>query len=266
VLYAYERRFFMESLVNPKERVYFRIALVISLLVYVLLVVSIVGIVYIVIGAIIGLMVHGLFIGSIRGNGIRVSEKQFPEVYRIASQFANQMGLNPMPAIYVLQAGGLLNAFATKFLGRSFVVIYSDVLELAYAKGEPELAFVICHELAHIKRKHLTWRWLLYPSMLVPFLGTAYSRACEYTCDRFAAHYKTDGAVGGLLVLASGKKLYRNVNPQEFSNQAYTERGFWVWFSEVLSTHPNLPKRVNALGLERMSKSVDYLATKVESV
>jgi len=256
----------MESLVDPKERVYFSISLVISLLVYLALVVSIVGIAYIAIGAVIEVIVQGLFIGSIRGNGIRVSEKQFPEVYRIASQLANQMGLNPMPAIYVLQAGGLLNAFATKFLGRSFVVIYSDVLELAYAKGESELAFVICHELAHIKRQHLTWRWLLYPSMLVPFLGTAYSRACEYTCDRFGSHYRPDGAVGGLLVLASGKRLYCSVNPQEFGNQADTERGFWVWFSEVLSTHPNLPKRVKTLGLERTSKSVDCLATKVESV
>ena len=252
----------MESLVNPKERVYFGISLVISLLVYLGLVISIVGILYIAIGAIIAVIVHGLFIGSLRGNGVRVSEKQFPEVYRIASQLANQMGLNPVPAIYVLQAGGLLNAFATKFLGRSFVVIYSDVLELAYEKGEAELSFVICHELAHIKRKHLTWRWLLCPSMLIPFLGTAYSRACEYTCDRFGAHFMADGAVGGLLVLASGKKLYPNVNAQEFSNQANTERGFWVWFSEVLSTHPNLPKRVNALGLGTVSKSIDYLATK----
>lgn len=237
----------MKQLVTRKERVYFGISLVISLLAYLFLVVSIIGILYIAIGAIIAVIVHGLFIGRIRGNGIRVSENQFPEVYQIASQLADQMGLNPMPAIYVLQAGSLLNAFATKFLGRSFVVIYSDVLELAYAKGESELAFVICHELAHIKRKHLTWRWLLYPSMLVPFLGTAYSRACEYTCDHFGAHYRPDGAVGGLLVLASGKKLYRNVNPQVFSNQADTKHGFWVWFSEVLSTHPNLSKRVNAL-------------------
>ena len=108
----------------------------------------------------------------------------------------------------MIQAGGLLNAFATRFFGRDFVVIYSDVLELAYSEGDAELAFVICHELAHIKRKHLTRRLLLYPSMLIPFLGAAYSRACEYTCDRFGAHYQPDGALGGLLVLAAGKMLY----------------------------------------------------------
>lgn len=237
----------MDSLIHPKEKLYFGISVVISLLIYLLCVVSIVGIVYLVIGGIIALILHGLFIGNLRGNGIRVSEKQFPEVYRIAQQLAHQMELNSVPAIYVLQAGGLLNAFATRFFGRDFVVIYSDVLELAYREGDAELAFVICHELAHIKRKHLTRRLILYPSMLVPFLGAAYSRACEYTCDRFGAHYQPDGALRGLLVLAAGKMLYHNVNAQEFINQVNSEQGFWVGFSELLSTHPNLPKRVAAL-------------------
>jgi len=237
----------MESLVYPRERIYFGVCLAISLLVYLVLVLSLVGIVYIAVGALIALVVHGLFIGYLRGNAIRVTERQFPEVYALAQRLAAQMELGPVPAVYVLQAGGLLNAFVTRFIGRNFVVIYSDVLELAYEKGEAALAFVMGHELAHIKRRHLALRWLLYPSMLVPFLGTAYSRACEYTCDRFGAHHVPDGAADGLLVLAAGKKLYRNVNSQEFSAQADRERGFWVWLAEVLATHPNLPKRLRAL-------------------
>ena len=236
----------MESLVHPRERVYFGLCLVLSLLIYLALVVSKIGILYIIIGVMVGVLAHGLFVGSLRGNGVRVSERQFPEVHRLAQQLAQDMALNPCPAIYVLQAGGLLNAFATRFLGRNFVIIYSDVLELAYDQGEAALAFVISHELAHIKRNHLTWRWLLYPAMLFPFLGSAYSRACEYTCDRFGAHYQPNGAVPGLLVLAAGKKLYRNVSGDDFANQAETERGFWIWFAEILSTHPNLPKRVRA--------------------
>jgi Zn-dependent protease with chaperone function len=237
----------MDELIYPKEKLYFVISLVISIIIYIALIVSIVGIVYIVLGALIAVLTHGFFLGQIRGNAVRVSEKQFPEVFRIATELAQQMQLNPLPAIYVLQAGGLLNAFATRFLGRNFVIIYSDVLELAYEKGEAELAFVLAHELAHIKRKHMSKRLLLYPSLLVPFLGHAYSRACEYTSDRFGAHFRPDGALGGIAVLAAGKKLYRNVNQQEFSNQSFSETGFWIWFAEILSTHPNLPKRVNEI-------------------
>lgn len=242
----------MESLVHPQERVYFAACLAISLLVYIVLLVSFLLIsflplTYIMVWGIAAVITQGLLIGYLKGNCIRVSERQFPEVHRLALQIADQMGLKPPPPIYVLQAGGLLNAFATRFFGRNFVVIYSDVLELAYGEGEDAVAFIIAHELAHIRRKHLIWRWILAPSGLVPLLATAYSRACEYTCDRFGARYGPDGAVSGLLVLAAGKRLYRRVNLEEFNHQIVSEGGFWVWLAELLSTHPHLSRRVRAV-------------------
>jgi Zn-dependent protease with chaperone function len=237
----------MDALVYPKEKLYFGVCLAVSVLIYLLLVVSILGIFYIIGGVVVATIGHGLFVGHLKGNGVRVSERQFPEVYRLARQSASVMELDPMPDVYVLQAGGMLNAFATRFLGRSFVIIYSDVLELAYDDGEAALGFIVAHELAHIKRNHLTWKWVLYPSMFVPFLGSAHSRACEYTCDRFGAHCQPSGAVPGLLVLAAGKRLYRQVGSHDFIHQLETEGGFWVSFAEILSTHPNLPKRVRAV-------------------
>lgn len=236
----------MDFLVYPKEKTYFIISLVISIILYLILVISIIGLFYILIGAIVGLFLQGLLIGNLRGNGVRVSEEQFPEVYRIASDLAQKMQMD-LPAIYIVQAGGMLNAFATKFLGRSFVVIYSDILELAYEEGEHELAFIIAHEMAHLKRKHLTYRILLCPSMIIPFLAPAYSRACEYTCDRFGAYYQPEGSAKGLLILAAGKKLYQKMNINKFGRQALEEKSFWISLSEVLGTHPNLPKRVNAV-------------------
>lgn len=234
----------MDSLVYPKERLYFAISLVFSIILYLALIVSIIGLLYLLIGALVGLFLQGLLIGNLRGNGVRVSEEQFPEVYRIASDLAQKMKME-LPAIYIVQAGGMLNAFATKFLGRSFVVIYSDIFELAYEEGERELEFILAHELAHLQRKHLTYRWLLYPSMVVPFLAVAYSRACEYTCDRFGAYYQPEGSAKGLLILAAGKRLYQRMNLEKFSRQAVEEKSFWISFSELLATHPILPKRVN---------------------
>ena len=168
----------MESLVHPKERTYFAIAILISALVYLELVSLalviptakfVLYLAYIAIGALIALVTHGLLIGQIRGNGVRVSERQFPEVHRLVERLSREMELPAVPDVYVLQTGGVLNAFATRFLGRNFVVIYSDVLELAYQNGEPALGFVVAHELAHVKREHLFKRWLLFPAMFVPF-------------------------------------------------------------------------------------------------
>jgi Zn-dependent protease with chaperone function len=252
----------MDSLIHPKEKQYFMLSLVISIIIYLVFIVGTLGIglIYIVFFAVFYIMGQGLFLGSIRGNAIRVSEKQFPEVDRMAKELSEKMGLFPVPSVYILQSGGVLNAFATKFLGRNFVVIFSDVLELAYTKGEAAVAFVVAHELAHIKRDHLTYNWLLIPSKLIPLLGSAYSRACEYTCDRFGSYYRPDGALDGLLVLAAGKKLYQNVNKEEFMKQAGYEGGFFLWLAEHTSSHPNLPKRLAAAFYTEEVKN--YLANK----
>ncbi|HEX2094037.1 MAG TPA: M48 family metallopeptidase [Longimicrobiaceae bacterium] len=249
-----------EALVHPKEKLYFSVCLGISVLVYLVLVVSIIGILYILFGALIGLLVHGLFVGSLRGNGIKVSAQQFPDVHQITQKLSREMGMTQAPDVYILQAGGALNAFATRFLGRDFVVLYSDVVELARAQGEDALAFVICHELAHHYRKHTSRRLLLLPAMWFPLLGSAYSRACEYTCDAFGAHYCGKGALDGLLVLAAGKELYREVNVEAFANQSYSEEGFFVWLSEKLTTHPHLPKRVAAVASRLRKVQVGAIA------
>ncbi len=99
------------------------------------------------------------------------------------TQHSRALGLASAPPVYVMQAGGTLNAFATKFFGRQFVVLFSDVVALAEARGAAgALGVVIAHELAHIRRGHLRFRWLTLSGRMVPYLGHAYSRACEYTC------------------------------------------------------------------------------------
>lgn len=237
----------MKPFVHPKETAYYTICLVISILLYILAVVTIVGISYILMGALAFLFMHGMLIGSLKGNGVKISEQQFPHIHQTALKLSKEMGMPKLPDLYLLQSGGMLNAFATRFLGRDFVVIYSDVLELAYEQGEDAVNFILCHELAHVQRKHLSRRALLMPSTIVPFLGTAYSRACEYTCDMIAGYYVPNGYLSGLMILASGKRLYTRVNVEAYLHQTQTETGFWVWFAEINATHPNLPKRISRL-------------------
>ncbi len=204
------------------------------------------------------IVIHGHFVGHLRGNGVRVTEQQFPTIHQLVLRHARALGLEPVPPVYIVQAGGVLNAFVTRFFSRAFVVLYSDIVSLAQDRGEDALGFVVAHELAHIKRGHLRHRWLKIPGHLVPYLGKAYSRACEYTCDRFSAECGPEGAVRGLLVLAAGKSLYRDVNAGLFAAQAETETGFWVRHAELTSTHPRLPKRVAALRAAGIPEPMNY--------
>ena len=190
---------------------------------------------------------HGILIGFLKGNAVRVSDNQFPALYEIAKSQSEKLGLSRVPSIYVLQAGGLLNAFATRSFGRDFVVIYTDILETAFEQGNKALEFIVGHELGHIKRRHSTKHILLFPSFIIPFLNPAYSRACEYTCDRIGHALCPEGSTAGMLVLAAGKRLHAKVNVDAFLDSSRGERGFWKWFAEIVSSHPNLPKRISAL-------------------
>ncbi|HEU4697605.1 MAG TPA: M48 family metallopeptidase, partial [Gemmatimonadales bacterium] len=224
------------ALVNPRERALYALMLAVSLLVYGAFVLTALAtpeigltvVFYGVLFALIGFMAHALGLGHVRGSAIRVSERQFPLLHRLAATHARRLGLAEVPALYVVESGGLLNAFATRFLGRDFVVVHSDVLELALQRGEAAVGFIVAHELGHVWRGHLKHRWLIAPARFIPYLGSAYSRACEYTCDRVGAHCQPDGAVNGLLALAAGKQLFGHVNVREFAAQATSDSGFWV--------------------------------------
>lgn len=243
------------QLVNPRERFLYVLMILLSLLVYGGLILAgltdpQVGasiLLYGVMFSMIGLFAHGLALGRVRGNAVRVSERQFPQLHRLAVAHARRLGLKQVPTIYVMESGGLLNAFATRFLGRDFVIIHSDVLELALAQGEAAVGFIVGHELAHVWRGHLKHRWLTTPGRLFPYLGAAYSRACEYTCDRLGAFCQPDGAITGLLALAAGKQLHAHVDVKEFAGQAVSDQNFWTRRAELMSSHPLLPKRVAAL-------------------
>ncbi|WKA56622.1 M48 family metallopeptidase [Planococcus shixiaomingii] len=240
---------------SSRETVYFTISLIISVLIYVLAAISIIGIAIALTIFVFMLFVNSMMLGSVRGNGVRIHERQFPEVYESVQTLSKEMGLKKVPDVFVIQSEGALNAFATRFFGRDMVVLYSEVFELAREQGQEELNFIIAHELAHVKRRHVWKNLLLLPAGFIPFLNEAYSRSCEYTCDRHAAYttQNVPAAKRALALLGIGKKMYVEINEDAYREQIATESNPFVWLSEVLSSHPRLPKRIQAL--EQFGKS-----------
>lgn len=237
------------QLVTKKEQVYFALILLLSILVYLVLAISIIGMIVILVIIGLSLFIHGLTIGGIRRNGVKINDEQFPEIYAKAKVIASDMGLEKMPDIYVVESEGILNAFATKYFKRNIVVLYSGIFDMIEYEAEKEVLFILAHEFAHLQRKHVLVNIFLLPVMLIPFLGNAYLRACEYTCDRYAAYYvkSFNAAKNALTMLAIGKELYPKVNQNLYMKQLESESGFFVWLNEKLSTHPHLPKRIYAL-------------------
>ena len=232
---------------SPKEQPLFILGVLLSSLFWLLLIVSLVGIFYGFVGLVFTLVTHALFLANVRGNGVRASERQFPAFYASCKKAAETLGLAEVPEVYLIQAGGALNAFATKLLTRKFMIVYSDLAD--ECQDSRQLEFVIGHEMGHFAAGHLTWNAFLWPFMLVPWLGPAYLRAREYTADRcgFAVVGDLEASMRGLVVLAAGGKHAAEADLAAFMEQRRETGDFWSAVLELVSSHPYLCKRVAAL-------------------
>lgn len=191
------------------------------------------------------LFAQSAFISYIKGTAVEITPQQMPELHDRITQCSTKVGLKEVPQAYLLNGDGILNALATRFLGRNFIVLFSDIVDAL--DGHPQsLNFYIGHELGHIQRKHLIWGPYLAPAAVLPLLGAAYSRAREYTCDLYglACCDKPTDAAFGLAVLAAGPEKWRKVNIAKYAEQTERTRGFWMSFHELISDYPWLVKRM----------------------
>jgi Zn-dependent protease with chaperone function len=197
------------------------------------------------------------FVAHIRGSAVRLGPDQFPDLYRRVEELARRMELRRIPEVYLMQQDGALNAFATRFLRSHMVVLLTDLLD-ACGSNHAARDMIIGHELGHIRAGHLRFHWILLPLAFVPFVGSALSRAREYTCDRYgrAAAGDEDGALLGLTILAAGRTYAPLVDRRALARQhAGLSRG-WMLVGQWMATHPPISKRLIALKPDILDASV----------
>ena len=237
-----------KELRTRSERNLYIVCLIVSFIIWLVVVVTIVGALYALFIGFFIFAAHALVIAYIKGNAVKLSEHQLPAIYQKVVDDAQKLGLKTVPEAYVMQAGEMMNAFATKFFSRNFVVVYTDLLEACDENGK-EMDMIIVHEIGHLALKHLKNIWLLLPAHLIPWLWPAYSRAREYSCDLcgYAVVGELNPSVKGLTILAAGGKYGQQLDISAFVNQVNDTGGFWTSVYELNASHPFLPKRVAAL-------------------
>src|SRR5258706_4975148 len=172
--------------IYKNETPLFVISLIISVLVWLLLILGTFGaaLIYVLFFFIFYLFAHSAFISHIRGTAVRITPEQFPDLYQRITRCCEKLKMQQMPEAYLMHGNGVFNAFATRFLGREFIVLYSDIVDALDPRPDA-VDFYIGHELGHLHRNHLLWRWVLWPAAILPLIGASYSRAREYTCDLY---------------------------------------------------------------------------------
>nr|WP_072751123.1 M48 family metallopeptidase [Rhodococcus maanshanensis] len=193
---------------------------------------------------------RGQMYAAQRVNGVKMTPTQFPDGYQLLVEAAARFGMPQVPDGYVILGNGQINAFASGHGFRRYVVIYSDMFEIGGQARNPDaLAFIIGHEVGHIAAGHASyWRQLgMFASNYIPVIGSSLSRAQEYTADNHGLCNRPYGAPGAIGVLAAGKYLMSLVGFDEMADRARTERGFFPWLVNILSSHPVLTWRAAAL-------------------
>jgi len=232
---------------HPKESVYRGICVVVGLLIWIPLFFPL--LVFIPFIAIFMWMAQKFFEASVYGNAMHVNEGQFPQLHNIKLELSDKLGLKHVPEFFIVNSEGAMNALAIKFLNTKFVLMYSSLIDLLKTEDNKSIEMVLAHELAHHAAGH-TGFWLnlaMKPAMFVPFLGSAYSRACELTADRIAYSLVGDVNVAttALIKLACGSDtLGKNLDIDTFVAQEAQVPSFAGYINEIYSSHPRMTKRV----------------------
>jgi hypothetical protein len=119
------------DLVYKNEKALFTWMLCISVPIWALLIVGTLGtaLLYLLLFFIAYCFAQSALVSHLQGTAVRITEQQYPDLKARVDACSRRLELEPAPEAYLLQMGGLLNAFATRFLGRNYIVLYADVVD-----------------------------------------------------------------------------------------------------------------------------------------
>ncbi|HEY2369744.1 MAG TPA: M48 family metallopeptidase [Polyangiaceae bacterium] len=188
------------------------------------------------------------------GHAVRVSDRQFPRIQRIAQHCADTLHI-ATPQIYIVNEPHL-NAATYGTTEEAFIMVHSALVD---HYSDEELLTVIGHECGHIHNSHVVYltalhvltrvagaivQWALQPATVALL---AWSRRAEITCDRagMLCSKSADVSSRALTKLALGsRKLYEEFNLDAFLEQYEEGKEGIGKYMEAFVSHPYLPKRV----------------------
>ena len=189
---------------------------------------------------------HGLermFRINYTGSNIRVSEKNYPDIYEVLKEACKIINLSPLPDLYISWSYDI-NALTTG-VEQPIIVLNSGAVDLL---SREELLYIVGHEVGHIKSQHVLYHQM---AQVLPRLGEIigsatlglgtvvtkvvelallnWQRMSEFTADRagLLACQNFDVAISSLIKAAGiPKKYYEQINVEAFLQQAQEFKSF----------------------------------------
>lgn len=208
--------------------------------------------------------------GQLLGGTVKVGPGQFSDIHELAQSCATILNME-VPDIFI-RHDPTFNAM-TLGVERPLIILHSSVVE---AFGPEELAFILGHEMGHIKSEHVLYLSAAYiltmgargladrlfgvgALIVVPAMHAlqAWMRKAELTADRAGLLCVQDlgTARRSLIKLAlGGRHLFERLDVDEYLRQAdQASRDEYGRVSEFFQTHPHIANRVRELKYFRES-------------
>ena len=197
---------------------------------------------------------------SVFGSLVRVSPRQFSEIYEAGSIAAVRLS-SPLLPIYVKRSSEQ-NIYTLGFSRQPLIVITSSMIDQMSTES---LQFFIGREIGHIRAGHTWLRTLLHPlGAGIPLIGNLldsvifgdWINRSEFTADRagFIACNSLSVSVSSMIKFGVGTVLFQKMDIREFLEQVNDLRSVGGRVMEIMAEQPYLIERVRKLVRFALSK------------
>ncbi len=197
---------------------------------------------------------------SVFGTLVRVSPRQFPEIYNVGTIAGGRLS-SPQIPIYVKRSSEQ-NIYTLGLSGQPLIVITSAMIDQMSSES---LQFFIGREIGHIKAGHTWLRTLLHPlGAGIPIIGNLldsvvfgdWMNRTEFTADRagFIACDSLTVAVSTMIKFGVGTSLFEKLDIREFLEQMSDSRSVGGRVTEIMAEQPYLIERVRKVVRFALSK------------
>jgi Zn-dependent protease with chaperone function len=187
------------------------------------------------------------------GTLVRVSPRQFPELYEIATVAAENLSSDHIP-VYVKRQSEM-NIYTLGLWQRPLIVLTSSLVD---QMPHDALQFFIGREIGHIQAGHTWLRTLLKPlGADIPIIGKLFNSVIfgdwmnrtEFTADRagFIACRSLTTSITTMLKFGVGIRLYEKLDIREFLEQINEVRNVSGHLTEIMAEMPYLTQRIRSL-------------------
>ena len=199
------------------------------------------------------------------GTLVRVSPRQFPELYEIAAAAAERLASEQVP-VYVKRQSEM-NIYTLGLWQSPLIVLTSSLVDQMPLDA---LQFFIGREIGHVQAGHTWLRTLLKPlGADIPIIGKLFNSVIfgdwmnrtEFTADRagFIACHSLTTTVTTMLKFGVGIRLYEKLDIREFLEQINEVHNVSGHLTEIVAEQPYLTQRIRSVVRFALSEQVRQL-------